>query len=128
MPGILGVARPEAIGHHNFLLALAGRILPPAFFVSQDPFPVRHSFYVRLAGARPYTLGPVDIEIIDDSAEEVYSGRTNENGSLTWIVLMEKNVTAGSVINYNPFKIIARRKGYSGSEYFIIASAISFLS
>lgn len=70
-------------------------------------------------------MGETDIVIINNSTTEVFTGKTNENGQLKWILLKTRSISSIEKINHNPFKITAfkNKDKYKGSIYISLKSS-----
>jgi RNA polymerase subunit RPABC4/transcription elongation factor Spt4 len=78
-----------------------------------------HYLNLLTVDSKEKPLGSVDIVITDNTSASVFSGITNEQGRLGWIVLQTKKILKNETIIYNPFKIVATKNkdDYKSTTY-----------
>lgn len=69
--------------------------------------------HIRITDENDKELSNVEISIIDDTEKLEFNYTTDEHGQVNWITLPQKRLMGEQVQYYNPYQIIAKKKGYS---------------
>ena len=69
--------------------------------------------HIKLVDEDDKELANVEISITDDTEKLKSNYTTDEQGEVNWILLPQKKLIGEQVQYYNPYKITAKKKGYS---------------